>query len=132
MSRIGTGSPGALPAAGPPADRSGNVANRKGFRLVLQCQNVAEFELMSNLDEAALPRGTRAAPTAIPPAADADIATAPPSGSPGPTRDVPAHLTDDSAGAASAVPRPREIGGRDGPEPTRYGDWERAGRCIDF
>jgi hypothetical protein len=28
--------------------------------------------------------------------------------------------------------RPREIGGRDGPEPTRYGDWEKAGRCIDF
>ena len=29
-------------------------------------------------------------------------------------------------------PRPREIGGRDGPEPTRYGDWEKNGRCIDF
>lgn len=28
--------------------------------------------------------------------------------------------------------RPREIGGRKGPEPTRYGDWERNGRCIDF
>ncbi len=27
---------------------------------------------------------------------------------------------------------PREIGGRDGPEPTRYGDWEKNGRCIDF
>ena len=27
---------------------------------------------------------------------------------------------------------PREIGGRVGPEPTRYGDWEKAGRCIDF
>ncbi len=25
-----------------------------------------------------------------------------------------------------------EIGGPDGPEPTRYGDWERKGRCIDF
>lgn len=25
-----------------------------------------------------------------------------------------------------------EIGGRDGPEPTRYGDWEKNGRCIDF
>jgi hypothetical protein len=25
-----------------------------------------------------------------------------------------------------------EIGGPKGPEPTRYGDWERAGRCIDF
>lgn len=29
--------------------------------------------------------------------------------------------------------RPREIGGRaDGTEPTRFGDWEKNGRCIDF
>ncbi|MGB5247707.1 MAG: succinate dehydrogenase assembly factor 4 [Woeseia sp.] len=28
--------------------------------------------------------------------------------------------------------RPREVGGRKGPEPTRFGDWEKAGRCIDF
>jgi hypothetical protein len=27
---------------------------------------------------------------------------------------------------------PREIGGREGPEPTRFGDWEKSGRCIDF
>lgn len=27
---------------------------------------------------------------------------------------------------------PREIGGPEGPEPTRYGDWEIKGRCIDF
>jgi len=27
---------------------------------------------------------------------------------------------------------PKEIGGRDGPDPTRYGDWEKNGRCIDF
>jgi hypothetical protein len=25
-----------------------------------------------------------------------------------------------------------EIGGRVGPEPTRFGDWEKNGRCIDF
>lgn len=25
-----------------------------------------------------------------------------------------------------------EIGGRKGPDPTRYGDWEIGGRCIDF
>ena len=25
-----------------------------------------------------------------------------------------------------------EIGGRDGPEPTRYGDWERKGIAVDF
>lgn len=28
--------------------------------------------------------------------------------------------------------RPTEIGGPKGPEPTRYGDWEVNGRCIDF
>jgi len=27
---------------------------------------------------------------------------------------------------------PQELGGRDGPEPTRFGDWEKNGRCIDF
>ena len=26
----------------------------------------------------------------------------------------------------------KEIGGPKGPEPTRYGDWEKAGRCSDF
>lgn len=25
-----------------------------------------------------------------------------------------------------------EIGGPKGPEPTRYGDWEKGGRCTDF
>lgn len=28
--------------------------------------------------------------------------------------------------------RPVEIGGQAGPEPTRYGDWEKKGRCTDF
>ncbi len=27
---------------------------------------------------------------------------------------------------------PRELGGRDGPEPVRYGDWERRGIAVDF
>lgn len=27
---------------------------------------------------------------------------------------------------------PAEIGGPEGPEPTRFGDWERNGRCYDF
>jgi len=35
--------------------------------------------------------------------------------------------------AASAVAdAPLEVGGPRGPEPTRFGDWERNGRCIDF
>ena len=35
-------------------------------------------------------------------------------------------------GTLRSEPPPREIGGRKGPEPTRYGDWEKNGRCIDF
>jgi len=35
--------------------------------------------------------------------------------------------------AAQATPAaPREIGGRTGPEPTRYGDWETGGITSDF
>ncbi|MDJ0941549.1 MAG: DUF1674 domain-containing protein [Woeseiaceae bacterium] len=34
--------------------------------------------------------------------------------------------------AEPADDRPKEIGGRKGPDPTRYGDWEKNGRCIDF
>ena len=26
----------------------------------------------------------------------------------------------------------KELGGPKGPEPTRYGDWEKGGRCSDF
>ena len=25
-----------------------------------------------------------------------------------------------------------EYGGQEGPDPTRYGDWEKGGRCVDF
>ena len=27
---------------------------------------------------------------------------------------------------------PKELGGQKGPEPTRYGDWEKNGRVTDF
>ncbi len=33
---------------------------------------------------------------------------------------------------AQALNLPREIGGRDGPEPVRYGDWEKKGIAVDF
>ncbi|MGJ4730754.1 DUF1674 domain-containing protein [Luteimonas sp. SDU101] len=35
-------------------------------------------------------------------------------------------------GAEPQSPGVPEFGGRDGPDPTRYGDWEKNGRCIDF
>ena len=34
--------------------------------------------------------------------------------------------------AQGAVERPRELQGRRGPEPTRYGDWESKGIISDF
>jgi hypothetical protein len=62
-----------------------------------------------------------------PRAADADDASA-----------LPERAPDGVGGGDAAfektlqVPTLREIGGRDGPEPTRFGDWEKNGRCIDF
>jgi hypothetical protein len=38
----------------------------------------------------------------------------------------------DAPPAPAAIARKPEIGGPKGPEPTRYGDWEKAGRCVDF
>ena len=34
--------------------------------------------------------------------------------------------------AEASGEKPVEVGGPKGLEPTRYGDWERAGRCVDF
>lgn len=34
--------------------------------------------------------------------------------------------------AAPKPDRPTELGGRDGPEPVRYGDWEKKGIAVDF
>ncbi|PXA87741.1 DUF1674 domain-containing protein [Caulobacter sp. D5] len=34
--------------------------------------------------------------------------------------------------AEAAASLPAEQGGRDGPEPTRFGDWERKGVAVDF
>ena len=33
---------------------------------------------------------------------------------------------------AKGKPLPKELGGRDGPEPVRYGDWENKGIAVDF
>jgi hypothetical protein len=50
--------------------------------------------------------------------------------------DTPVPADPDSAvepQASTGSPAPvREIGGPKGPEPTRYGDWEKKCRCIDF
>lgn len=60
-----------------------------------------------------------------------------------PDSDDSRRKNDPEAGNKSAESRPEvdwdrpetwptEIGGVRGPEPTRYGDWERNGRCSDF
>ena len=57
---------------------------------------------------------------AVPPVTKSpEIANAPPPG-------------DVAGSPGAAATRQREIGGRQGLEPTRYGDWELKGRCIDF
>ncbi|MEX0371391.1 MAG: DUF1674 domain-containing protein [Tateyamaria sp.] len=34
--------------------------------------------------------------------------------------------------AAKELELPTELGGRDGPEPVRFGDWEKKGIAVDF
>ncbi|MEM8751376.1 MAG: DUF1674 domain-containing protein [Pseudomonadota bacterium] len=43
-------------------------------------------------------------------------------------------LAEVASRRASAPPAmlPKELGGRDGPEPTRFGDWEKDGIISDF
>jgi hypothetical protein len=36
------------------------------------------------------------------------------------------------AADAAAAKKEREVGGRDGPDPARYGDWEKGGIISDF
>ena len=55
------------------------------------------------------------------------------------TRDLPpaarralAEAEERRKAAAAKAPLPPELGGRDGPEPVRYGDWEKKGLAIDF
>ncbi|KAL8050770.1 hypothetical protein ABFX02_06G102100 [Erythranthe guttata] len=42
------------------------------------------------------------------------------------------HDSEDESDDDSVNKLTGEIGGPRGPEPTRYGDWEKKGRCSDF
>ncbi|MFQ5347488.1 MAG: DUF1674 domain-containing protein [Rhodothalassiaceae bacterium] len=46
--------------------------------------------------------------------------------------DTPGGADGDTPEGTAARPMPREIGGPKGPEPTRFGDWERKGIASDF
>lgn len=41
-------------------------------------------------------------------------------------------VKDKKSGASKNNNSLKEVGGPLGLEPTRYGDWERKGRCVDF
>jgi len=63
----------------------------------------------------------------------------PNSAAPAAAEPIPAPRVQSTSSAASDKPHdargasnPPEIGGRAGPDPTRFGDWEKNGRCIDF
>jgi hypothetical protein len=47
-------------------------------------------------------------------------------------QDQPAQQPEVTEKPPGSPPKPKEIGGPKGPEPTRYGDWEVNGRCTDF
>ena len=59
---------------------------------------------------------------------------APPAPTPTPNGKPAGESTGESTGESSGESsgKPKEIGGPSGPEPTRYGDWERNGICVDF
>ena len=65
-------------------------------------------------------------------AADAPVTDAE-AAKPAPNADTPDTAAPDTAATETGAKKaPKEIGGREGPDPTRYGDWEKAGRCVDF
>jgi hypothetical protein len=49
-----------------------------------------------------------------------------------PDRNRSGTLSKEALCAEVPYQKPQEIGGPAGLEPTRFGDWERKGRCIDF
>jgi hypothetical protein len=44
----------------------------------------------------------------------------------------PSQASNQQTESGNSSKKPVELGGPKGPEPTRYGDWEKAGRCSDF
>ncbi len=58
--------------------------------------------------------------------------TTPDAGSAAPTEAPATAKSGNVEGVVKTPPATTEFGGRDGPDPTRFGDWEKNGRCIDF
>lgn len=80
------------------------------------------------------------APATASPAADASTGAPRPAHADRPDRpDLPeaaqralAEAAERRRAASRQAELPPELGGRDGPEPVRYGDWERKGLAVDF
>jgi hypothetical protein len=94
------------------------------YSLVMQCNIVASSVPMSTLNPtlSTTPEAVASGSLSAQAALAAPVPEAPATGG----------LVAPAAPAAGQPVLPREIGGRAGPEPTRFGDWERSGRCIDF
>ena len=76
---------------------------------------------------------TKPEPTAASGDRTGSKATGPKPAAPPPAAAAPVPVAEDKDKAESKdKAAPEEIGGRPGPDPTRYGDWEIKGRCIDF
>src|SRR5690349_14865102 len=88
--------------------------------------------------EAQVPISPNEPPVPVPPMPPMppgpDLPEPPVEDPPGPEAPLPGDPGLPPAGDPPANPpiRMKEIGGPAGPEPTRYGDWERKGRVSDF
>ncbi|HXS03101.1 MAG TPA: DUF1674 domain-containing protein [Rhodanobacter sp.] len=49
-----------------------------------------------------------------------------------PVESTPASVASEATAVPAAPSRDRIVAERPAPDPTRYGDWEKNGRCIDF
>ena len=49
-----------------------------------------------------------------------------------PNKHKPQEEAQTESGVQRKIGGQKEIGGREGPEPTRYGDWEKKGIISDF
>ncbi|MFY0639198.1 DUF1674 domain-containing protein [Maricaulis maris] len=82
---------------------------------------MSEKDQQGGNDTAPIPSSTpnaKAAPKALSPAAERALAEA--------------AARREAAEQAEAADAPAELGGRKGPEPTRFGDWEKKGIICDF
>ena len=69
-------------------------------------------------------------PLAVAAASNADASSVePPAGR---TKEAAKAVPKDATGSPASQTSKAEFGGPKGLEPTRYGDWERNGRCYDF